>query len=328
MTLRSFSRRRLIAGAALASAAFALGAAPALAQGAIISGKDGWLFPGWESISVLDRSGITANVALLQETRAALATRNVTLMIMVVPMKAPFYRERLPDGTAVSADVLGQYDFILDQLRKAGLDTVDLRPALKSVQTGRQTSFYRADYHWTAWASEAAADAVAQAIKAKVGKLAGSPPGDKLGEWVTQRHLGDLAQRFLTPDQQKQIGPDLYTVRAPAPAKSSLVDAAPAPVHIIGNSFVQPYLGFPQKLSNALDRPVSLTWNPGNVGPWATFLQYAGSPDFARTPPQVIVWQFNEGPFHSGPQATDQWDVPSLMTPQVWRDRMLAAVRR
>ncbi|MEP9354461.1 twin-arginine translocation pathway signal [Xanthobacter sp. KR7-65] len=327
MMLRPFSRRTLIA-ATLALGA-GLGAGPAFAQGpSIITGKDGWLFPGWESLTVLNRAAIGANITLLQDAKTALATRGTTLMVMVVPLKASFYKEKLPDGTTISADVAGQYDLILDQLKKAGIDTVDLRAALKGVQTGRQTSFYRADYHWTAWASEAAADAVAQAIKAKVAKLAGSPPGEKLGEWVTQRHLGDLAQRFLTPDQQKQIGPDLYTVRTPQAAKSSLVDGGPAPVHVVGNSFVQPYLGFPQKLSNALDRPVSLTWNPGNVGPWATFLQYVGSPDFAKSPPQVLVWQFNEGPFHSGPQATDQWDAPSIMAPQAWRDRMLAAVRR
>ncbi|QRG08123.1 twin-arginine translocation pathway signal [Xanthobacter dioxanivorans] len=336
MTEPAFTRRRLLAGSALAIAGSLAGSlvlagapAPALAQNAtIIIGKDGWLFPGWESLSVLDRAGITANVGLLQETKTALAARGIALVTAVVPLKANFYKERLPDGTAVSADVSGQYDFILGELKKAGIDTVDLRPALKSVQTGRQTSFYRADYHWTAWASEAAAEAVAQAIKARIPKLAGGAGGDKLGEWVTQRHLGDLAERFLTPDQQKQIGPDLYTVRTPPAAKSSLLDSGAAPVHIVGNSFVQPYLGFPQKLSNALDRPVSLTWNPGNVGPWATFLQYVGSPDFAKAPPQVIVWQFNEGPFHSGPQSTDQWDAPSIMSPQAWRDRMLAAVRR
>lgn len=323
---RPFARlRHALAGVALACAAAT--ATPAGAQ-TIIMGKDGWLFPGWESITVLDRAGIDANIGLMKEAKTALAGRGIILMTLVVPLKANFYKDKLPDGTTVSADVSGQYDFILAQLAKAGIDTVDLRPALKSVQTGRQTSFYRADYHWTAWASEAAADTVAKAIKALVPKLAGAPGGDKLGEWVTQRHLGDLAERFLTPDQQKQVGPDLYTVRTPAPAKSSLVDSAPAPVHIVGNSFVQPYLGFPQKLSNALDRPVSLTWNPGNVGPWVTFLQYAGSPDFAKAPPQVIVWLFNEGPFHSGPQATDQWDSASIMSPQTWRDRMLAALRR
>lgn len=327
MSLSPFGRLRR--AGLIAAAALALSGAPALAQGTtIVMGKDGWLFPGWESLTVLDRTGIAGTVSLIQEARAALAGRGITLITVVVPLKARFFPERLPDGTALSADVSGQYDLILAELKKAGVDTVDLRPALKAVMTGRQTSFWRADYHWTAWGAEAAADAVAQAIKAKVPKLAGAPGGDKLGEWVSQRVLGDLAQRFLTPEQQRQVGPDLYTVRTPPAAKSGLLDGGPAPVHIVGNSFVQPYLGFPQKLSNALDRPVSLTWNPGNVGPWATFLQYAGSPDFAKAPPQVIVWQFNEGPFHSGPQATDQWDATSIMPPQTWRDRMLAAVRK
>lgn len=334
MTLRALTRRRLLAGAALASAlAVAGAAAPAAAQSAsggttLIIGKDGWLFPGWESLTVLDRAGITANVGLIKDAKAALAARGVTLITLVVPLKARFYAARLPDGTSLSADVAGQYDFILDELKKAGIDTLDLRPTLKSVETGRQTSFYRADYHWTAWSSEAAADAVAAFIKTKVPKLAGAPGGDKLGEWVTQRHLGDLAERFLPPDQQKQVGPDLYTVRTPPAAKASLLDSGPAPVHVVGNSFVQPYLGFPQKLSNGLDRPVSLTWNPGNVGPWVTFLQAVGTPDFAKAPPQVLVWQFNEGPFHSGPQAADQWDAPSLMSGETWRERMRAAIEK
>ena len=332
MTRHALTRRRLLAGVAVASALAVAGmAAPAAAQGpsggtTLIIGKDGWLFPGWESLTVLDRAGITANVALIKDAKAALAARGVTLVTLVVPLKARFSAARLPEGTSLSADVAGQYDFILDELKKAGIDTLDLRPALKSVETGRQTSFYRADYHWTAWSSEAAADAVAAFIKTKVPKLAGSPGGDKLGEWVTQRHLGDLAERFLPPDQQKQVGPDLYTVRTPPAAKASLLDGGPAPVHVVGNSFVQPYLGFPQKLSNGLDRPVSLTWNPGNVGPWVTFLQAVGTPDFVKAPPQVLVWQFNEGPFHSGPHAADQWDAPSLMSGETWRERMRAAI--
>ncbi|MFG1345096.1 twin-arginine translocation pathway signal [Xanthobacter autotrophicus DSM 431] len=336
MIEHGFTRRRLLAGSALAGALALAGplagigapAARAADGPTIVIGKDGWLFPGWESLTVLDKAGITANVGLIKDASTALAARNILLVVMVVPLKASFYKDKLPDGTALSADVSGQYDAILGELKKSGIETVDLRAPLKAVQTGRQTSFFRADYHWTAWASEAAADAVAQAIKARISKLAGSPPGDKLGEWVTQRHLGDLAERFLTPDQQKQVGPDLYTVRTPPAAKAGLLDSGPAPVHIVGNSFVQPYLGFPQKLSNALDRPVSLTWNPGNVGPWATFLQYVGSPDFAKTPPQVLLWQFNEGPFHSGPQATDQWDAPSIMSRDSWRSRMLASINK
>lgn len=325
---------KLLRGAALAlglaTAGLAAGLAPAAAQNGVIQGQGGWLFPGWESLSVLDKAGIARTIDLLKATQAALAAKNIKLLPIVVPLKASFYADKLPDGTKISADVAGQYDYILAELKKAGLDTVDLRPALKSVQTGKQVIFFRADYHWSAWSAEAAADAVAKAIKASGVKLSGAAgSGDKLGQWVTQRHLGDLAERFLTPDQQKQVGPDLYTVRVQAEAKGGLVDdTAPAPVHVVGNSFVQPYLGFPQKLSSALDRPVALTWNPGNVGPWVTFLQFAGAPDFARNPPQVVVWQFNEGPFHSSPEATDQWDASSIMSSQQFRERMEAAVRK
>ena len=331
------SRRDLIRGAALglcaglmATTGLTAASGPAAAQSQpIISGKGGWLFPGWESLSVLDKAGIARTIGLIKDAQTALAARNITLIPIVVPLKASFYTDKLPNGTRISAEVAGQYDYILAELKKAGLDTVDLRPALKSAQTGKQVIFYRADYHWSAWSAEAAADAVAQAIKASGVKLAGAAgSGDKLGSWVTQRHMGDLAERFLTPDQQKQVGPDLYTVRVQPEAKGGLVDTASAPVHVVGNSFVQPYLGFPQKLSSALDRPVALTWNPGNVGPWVTFLQFASAPDFARNPPQVVVWQFNEGPFHSSPEATDQWDASSIMTSQQFRDRMQAAVAK
>lgn len=321
--------RRMLKTVAASLLAASLTVLPVQAQTTIIFGKGGWLFPGWESLTVMDRHGIDNVVSLLADTKVTLASRNVALMVMVVPLKATYYADKLPDGVAISPDVAGQYNYILGRLQQAGIDTVDLRPALKSVQSGKQTPFFRADYHWTAWAAEAAADTMAQAIKARFPRLGGAPgTGDKLGQWVTQRHLGDLAERFLTPEQQRQVGPDLYTVRVAAQGGGGLLGAGPAPVHVVGNSFVQPYLGFPQKLSNGIDRPVSLTWNPGNVGPWATFLQYVNSPDFAKAPPQVIIWQFNEGPFHSAPDSADQWDSASLMPPQVWLDRMRSAIRR
>lgn len=320
--------KTVAAGLVAASFAAGLAATPAKAQSSVIIGKDGWLFPGWESFTNLDQHGINEVVGLIADTKAALASRGVALVTMVVPFKATYYLDKLPPGTAISPEVAGRYDFILGQLRKAGVETVDLRAALQSVQKGKQTAFYRADYHWTAWAAEAAADTMAQAIKAKFPRLGGQPgTGDKLGQWVTQRHLGDLAN-FLTPEQQRQVGPDLYTVRAAAQGSGGLLGSGPAPIHVVGNSFVQPYLGFPQKLSSDLDRPVSLTWKPGNVGPYVTFLEYVNSPDFKRAPPQILIWQFNEGPFHSVPDSADQWDVASRMSGQTFLERMRAAVLR
>lgn len=326
------THRQMFALMVAAAVATPLAITPAFAQKVpIIHGTSGWLFPGWESLQDFNQSGIETSAGLISDASKALAARNIRLITIVAPLKARFYGDKLPEGVKLSDAVAQQYDFILDSLKSQGVATVDLRPALSSVQKGKQTSFYRADYHWTAWSAEAAADAVAAQIKASGVTLAGAAgTGDKLGEWMTQRHYGDLAERFLSPDEKKQVGPELFTVRAAAPATndSLLAPEGAAPIHVVGNSFVQPYLGFPQKLSNDVDRPVSLTWNPGNVGPWLSFLQYVESPAFKKNPPQFVIWLFNEGAFHSPPDNSEQWDSSSLMSPQQWRARLEAAVGR
>lgn len=321
---------RLLGSSIIAAALLA--ASPVLAQKVpIITGASGWLFPGWESLKDFDQNGINSSADLISDASKALAARDIRLITIIAPLKARFHGDKLPENVQMSEAVMKQYDFIIDALKSRGVATVDLRPAISSVQQGKQTAFYRADYHWTAWSSEAAADAVAASIKDSGIKLAGAAgSGDKLGEWMTQRHYGDLAERFLSPDDKKKVGPELFTVRAAAAGQgnSLLGQEGPAPVHVVGNSFVQPYLGFPQKLSNDLDRQVSLTWNPGNVGPWVSFLQYVESPAFQKNPPQFVVWFFNEGAFHSTPDNVEQWDSSSLMSPQQWRSRLDAALRR
>ena len=92
----------------------------------------------------------------------------------------------------------------------------------------------------------------------------------------------------------------------------------PAPVHVTGHSMVQPYFGFPQKLSSLLDRPVSLNWKPGNVGQWTMLLEYLESPAFKAHKPQVLVWQMFEPTYSYGPNAAGQWDNASLMPSATW----------
>ena len=91
---------------------------------------------------------------------------------------------------------------------------------------------------------------------------------------------------------------------------------------------VQPYFGYPQKLSNALDRPVSVNWKPGNVGPWIVLLEYLESDDFRTNPPQVLVWQMFEPSYPQGPDARGQWDNASIMSDSAWRQRMQKALGR
>lgn len=313
----------------LTAALLAIASAAVNAQDAssiVIQGKDNWLFPGWGSLTQVDMRGIDASTQLVRETRDALAVKGVQLEILVLPDKTLFYQDRLPDGKSLSADVKKRYQTIQDKLKQAGVSTFDDEAVLKRIKDGGQEVFYRTDQHWTQAAADATADALAQRIKQDVKTLAGKPgTGMPLGSVVNERRYGDLAELFLTPDQRKQAGRETFTVRRQA-ENQSLLDDAPAPVHVTGHSMVQPYFGFPQKLSNALDRPVSVNWKPGNVGQWIMLLEYLESPAFKQNKPQVLVWQMFEPTFAQGPDAKGLWDNASIMSTDTWRNRMKAAI--
>ncbi|MET0777664.1 MAG: twin-arginine translocation pathway signal [Pseudomonas mandelii] len=314
-------RFRLPVPAMIAGLLLSLSGANAQAASAVITGEGGWLFPAWESVSKVDNAGMARSIALVKRLQQQLEAEHIGLIVLVVPMKAPFYASRLPASQPLSPAVMQRYDHLQSELTQAGLTTLSIKPVLQRTEHGKQTAFYRADYHWTAWSAENTADATAQLITERY-RLQGEPGGGAaLGQWFDRRAFGDLASNFLPAIKRKSIGRDIYTVRHQA-QNDLLIDDAPAPVQVIGNSFVQPYLGFTQKLSNALDRPVALTWNPGDVGPWATLLQYLESADFAQHKPQVIVWQFNEGQFHLGPDAAANWNAKGVTSLSQWHQRI------
>ncbi|KFE43907.1 alginate O-acetyltransferase AlgX-related protein [Pseudomonas syringae] len=325
MTIHVKPQRFLPVCALLAGVLLSLSGTAVHAASAVITGKDGWLFPAWESLNKVDNAGTARSIGLIKDVQQQLAREKIALVVLVVPMKAPFYAQRLPADQPLSPAVVQRYDRLQNELGKASLTTLNIKPILQQTEQGKQTAFYRADYHWTAWSAENTADATAKLITGRY-RLQGEPGGGAvLGEWFDKRAFGDLASNFLPAIKRKAIGRDIYTVRHQV-EKDLLIDDAPAPVQVIGNSFVQPYLGFTQKLSNALDRPVTLTWNPGDVGPWATLLQYLESPDFAQHKPQVIVWQFNEGQFHLGPDAAANWNAKGVTSLNQWHLRIKKAL--
>ncbi|MRW82861.1 twin-arginine translocation pathway signal [Pseudoduganella sp. FT26W] len=322
--------RRVAAGAVV------LLCTSAQAAPSVIEGKDGWLFAGWESADKIDRATLANNVKLLQEAQSMLAAQHIGLLVMVVPSKAPLYPQRLPAGATLSADMAHRYDEVLAQLEKAGVPSFDDRAVLQAVEGSaveggdgaKASAFYRSDYHWTAWSAEASAAAVAKLIASRWPLAPSSSPGTTLGAWTTDRHYGDLAENFMSPEDRKRIGRESYTVRTTPEPVGGLLDGAPPQVVVVGNSFVQPYLGFPQKLSNALGRPVGLTWNPGNISPWKTLLDAVSTPGFAQHKPKLVVWQFNEARMETALDSTAAWDAGSAMSPAAWRGKLNAALKQ
>lgn len=330
---RRRSRFRLLPMLALlAFSAPVLAQAPAAAPTAnddsaiVLVGKDGWLFPAWGSLSEVDGQAIDASTRLIADAKASLAARGIRLEVLVLPDKVIFYEDRLPAGKAVSASVEKRYDTIMASLRGAGIEALDTRQVFAGVRATGADVFYRSDQHWTQVAADATADALAARIKRALPELAGEPgSGLALGREVRERRFGDLAELFLSPEQRAGIGKETFVVRRTAEGQS-LLDDGKAPVHVTGHSMVQAYFGFPQKLSNAIDRPVTVNWKAGNVGPWVMLLEYLESAEFRDNPPQVLVWQMFEPVYGFGPQAQGQWDNASIMTAQQWQARLHKAL--
>lgn len=311
-----------MAGVCLAATTIVHAQAPA-----VLVGKDQWLFYGRDNLSDAGAEGIAQSVRLMQSAKDALQAKGIGFVVLVAPLKTRFYEDKLPEGTAIAPAARDRYARIVSDLQGAGLQTVDLMPVLKSVERDGQTAFFQKDSHWTAWGAEAAAAATA-AVIGKHWKLSGQDgTGKQLGEWTKERRFGDFAE-LMTAAQRKAAGQEIYVVRTNKAADGGLLDEARSPVHVVGNSFVQPYLGYPQALSQALGRPVGLTWKYGNFGPWAVFLQYLESPAFQQARPDVVVWQLNESQMLYGPNVSGQWDASSLMADGAWRDRVSAAIAR
>lgn len=308
-------------------AALALpGMAAAQVETLAIVGKDNYIFAGWGNSGPPDDKGIDATVARMAEVRRLLAARGTTLVVPVLPDKMSFHEDKLPEGKAITAETRARYAGILGRMQAADIPTFDGAATLRAVQAAGQPVYYKTDQHWTQAGADAMAQGTADVIRRLVPTLAGAPgTGLALGTVSNERRFGDLAERFLTPEQRRAVGRETFTVRRTSESDNLLGDAL-APVHVTGNSMVQPYFGYPQKLSNLIDRPVTVNWKPGDVGFWIVLLDYIESAGFRKQPPQVLVWQLFEPNFHLGPEARGLWDAASIVTESDWSRRVKAAL--
>lgn len=292
----------------------------------VFLGKDNWLFPAWGSLTKVDMQGIDQSVELIKQIKEALQALDINLELLLQSDKSLIHQDMLPDNIRVSAEVDGRYQTILKKLQASGVSCFDSSIVLKKLKQDDKNVFYRTDQHWTLAAAEASAQATADHIKTQVPSLKGQAgSGKPLGTLSTESRYGDLADIFLTPEQRKQVGRERFSVRKSA-LNQNLIDEEQAPVHVTGPSLAQPYFGYPQKLSNALDRSVSVNWKPGNIGQWVMLLEYLESDDFKKNHPQVLVWQISEATFANGPNAVGLWNNASLMPAEVWLKRVKAAL--
>ncbi len=329
------SRKLFVAGAAAWAAAAGRNPASAAEQKVnnVLIEDDRWLLPGWETLTDPDDAGVATTLDLVAQTGKILAAKGIGLMLVSIPFKGR-YCDDLAAGE-ISPAVQSRYARSLTAMQSRGLKTVDLDAALRPVQTGDTTVYYRTDQHWGSAAVEAAGVAIAATLRTGW-SIPDRGKHEPLVPWITDKRIGDLAT-LLPPATQAQIGPETYKLRTPYGAdltgydlfSGSLMPLPEGPplVQVVGSSFVRPMWGLPQKLSNVLGSQVGLTFFNGDAGPYHSLLMNLRA-NLPKRAPTVIVWQMTEANLHLGPAATGWWGMASLMSPDFFLSHVQDAVGR
>ena len=282
-------------------------------QGAqVITGQDGWFFRANEPRIGLNAVALRAVSGLVGEAVAVLRRAEVTVLLQITPLRARTYRDRLPAGVTLSAETEGRYGAAIRTLGPlAPVVDVGAIFAARRALPDAPLLFFKADSHWTPTGAGLAARAMAETIGARVPLPASARPGARLGPPQPLQNLGDLSA-IMTEAQRRAAPPEMVEARRVVPPSGVAALLAPEgdeppDVVVVGSSFLQPTFTYAAQLSEALRRPVGLTWLVHPVGPYRTLLRAVSEEGFRRKRPKVLVWHLLEGDVDAEPTRADIW---------------------
>ncbi|GAA4329429.1 cell division protein FtsQ [Pigmentiphaga soli] len=266
-------------------------------------GCPGWLFLADELIPYPQASAnMQARTREVAAVAARLRSQDIALLVATVPDKTRIAAARLCGLRRPSAleDRLRAWTA---SLRQAGIAAPDLEPALRAL--GSQ-AFRRTDSHWNQAGAEAAAGAIAAAIRQLPTPAAALEPRQPLaivrgapqpvhGDLVRLAGIDWLPARLLPPPD---LEPRLRFDAAAAPstpaqdADDLFGDAGLPRVALIGTSYSR-NAEFVPFLEAALQaRVASFALDGGEFAGAAR--AYFNGDAFRRTPPRLVVWEIPE----------------------------------
>jgi alginate O-acetyltransferase complex protein AlgJ len=211
----------------------------------------------------------------LLELKKYLDSLNVQLLVLPVPVKEEIYAERLVEGTAADLCVNPAGREFTREMLAAGLDVLDLYPALMSAKSGDEPprySYQRYDTHWALPGMLAAMELLASRVTQYSWYAeSGAKPGSlNLQETQTLRE-GDLVAHL--PDAEKSKYPaDTLPVMKIFKGTEAYKGGKNSPILLMGDSFTGVFESVDQKsggpgsllaYATGLDVQVLTSWGGG-----------------------------------------------------------------
>ncbi|PWJ67616.1 alginate O-acetyltransferase complex protein AlgJ [Fibrobacter sp. UWB15] len=211
----------------------------------------------------------------LLELKKYLDSLNVQLLVVPVPVKEEIYGERLVEGTAADLCVNPAGREFTREMLAAGLDVLDLYPALMAAKSGDEPphySYQRYDTHWALPGMLAAMELLASRVTQYSWYAeSGAQPGSlNLQETQTLRE-GDLVAHL--PDAEKSKYPaDTLPVMKVFKGTEAYKGGKNSPILLMGDSFTGVFESVDQKsggpgsllaYATGLDVQVLTSWGGG-----------------------------------------------------------------
>lgn len=183
--------------------------------------------------------------SLVLEFAQQLKDRGLPLLIVPLPVKPMIYPEYISAAKFRSPVYHADQAALYDQLRAAGIDVLDLAPAMWDLKPYKQV-FLQQDTHWTPDAMKVLAEKLARHIKEKYPRAIVPPKETPLvnAKVAERTSFGDLV-KLLDLRSPGWIFPQEAVELVPI---EGLDPSAKSPIALLGDSFVNvfsdPSLGF------------------------------------------------------------------------------------
>ena len=264
----------------------------------VLAGREGWFFTTEEFTYYPDEAAALADkLAYIVEVRDTLAAQGIELVVTLVPAKARVYPEylgrfSLPDYAYT------RYDRELAVLKTAGVQAIDLRPALLGAKSEGQV-FFKTDTHWTPLGAKAAAQALAQELQVMGFDLPFGESSFSTKEEGQTELEGDLMKFLPLGLLSEQLSPEKETLVTLSTAQTNLGLFADnsRPVTLVGTSYsADERWNFVGALKESLGINVlnAAMVGRGEIKPMQDYL---ASDNPLVNKPKLLIWQLSERGF-------------------------------
>ena len=267
-----------------------------------VEGKDGVFFRTFADLR-LQHPMDQRTIVQLGRLAAVLKENGTTLVYVTIPAKSQVMVDYLPEHTKdygfdpEMAQMI--YADIITRMSAAGIIAPDVMTALQSVK-GDEKPFFGADFHWTSQGARAAAQAIADLIKADPAyaeltpaQYESKPIGKEIAFSGMRRTLQSFCKDALPPTQTEAYKTTLVEA---ATGEGAVLDifassTATVPAVLIGTSFsdspINNFAGFLNEFTG-LD-VVNYAITGGNQ--FGAITSYMTSNEFKEQRPRFLIWE-------------------------------------